>query len=99
MKGTNAPRGWTNLATWEPWAGGMSPVISDLLGIPLYEEVRQQTDNRLGGVPAGEPWEFTVPTSLVYLYGSETPLPDLVAEREARQEGDGDSDGTTPVRP
>jgi hypothetical protein len=73
------------LATREPWSGGPAPVIGDALFVPLYEEVRAQTDDRLGGVPEGEPWTFTIPTSLVYLHGSGDPLPDLAAEREARE--------------
>lgn len=78
------------LATREPWAGGVSPVIGDPLFIPLYEEVREQTDDRLGGVPEGDSWTFRVPTTLVYLHGSSTPLPDLKAEREARPAADPD---------
>lgn len=77
------------LCTREPWDGGPSPVIGDPLFIPLHEEVRQQQDDRLGGVPEGDPWTFTVPTSLVYLHESSTLLPDLVAEAKARQEKKG----------
>jgi hypothetical protein len=73
------------LATREPWEGGPSPVIGDPLYLPLHEELRQQQDDLYGAVADGEPWEFTVPTTLVYLHSSTTPLPDLVAEREARQ--------------
>jgi hypothetical protein len=74
------------LRTREPWDGGPSPVIGDPLFIPLYEEVRQQQDDRLGGAAEGDPWTFTVPTALVYLHKSATPLPDLPAERKARQQ-------------
>jgi hypothetical protein len=74
------------LKTREPWDGGPSPVIGDPLFIPLYEEVRRQQDDRLGGTAEGEPWTFTVPTALVYLHQSATPLPDLAAERKARQD-------------
>ncbi|GHG79038.1 hypothetical protein [Streptomyces griseocarneus] len=71
------------LDTREPWSGGdFSPVIGSQLFIPLYEEIRQQQDDRRGGKPVSKPWTFTVPTSLVYLHGSDTPLPDLKAERE-----------------
>ena len=31
----------------------------------------------VGGTPVGEPWEFTVPTSLVYLSGAKDKLPDF----------------------
>jgi hypothetical protein len=90
------------LATREPWEGGPSPVIGDPLYLPLHEELRQQQDDLYGAEPEGDPWEFTVPTSLVYLHGSGTPLPDLVAERKAREErdkGKDETDGSNPVRP
>lgn len=77
------------LATGEPWEGGASPAVGDPLYLPLHEELRQQQDDLYGAQAEGDAWEFTVPTSLVYLHGSETPLPDLVAERKARQEQDG----------
>lgn len=63
------------LATGEPWDGGPAPVIGDPLFLPLHEELRRQTDDRQGAVKDGLPWEFTLPTSLVYLEGSSTPLP------------------------
>jgi hypothetical protein len=65
------------LATREPWEGGPTPVIGDPLFVPLYEEVREAQDDRYNAVPEGEPWTFTLPTSLVYLEGSSTPLPTL----------------------
>jgi hypothetical protein len=71
------------LHTREPWAGGRSPVIGDPLFVSLHDELRQQTDDRSGGVPDGEPWTFTVPTSLVYLHGSKNALPNIQAERQA----------------
>ncbi|SRR6266508_57830 len=77
------------LDTREPWAGGRSPVIGDPLFVSLHDELREQTDDRSGGVPDGKPWTFTVPTSLVYLHGSRNTLPDIEAERAA-------ASGTTP---
>jgi hypothetical protein len=65
------------LATREPWEGGPSPVIGDPLYLPLFEEIHQQQDDLYGGTPEGDSWEFTLPTSLVYLDGSATPLPTL----------------------
>lgn len=62
------------LATREPWEGGPSPVIGDPLFIPLYQEVHNRQDNLAGSVPEGEPWEFSLPTSLVYLETGK-PLP------------------------
>lgn len=55
------------LSTREPWGGGPSPVIADQLYLPLYEEVRNRQDDLAGATPVGEPWEFSLPTSLVYL--------------------------------
>ena len=63
------------LATGEPWDGGPAPVIGDPLYLPLYEELRRQQDDLANAVPEGDPWTFTLPTSLVYLEGSSTPLP------------------------
>ena len=55
----------------------LAPVIGDPLYIPLYEELRKQQDDLANAVPDGEPWTFTMPTSLVYLQNSSTPLPPL----------------------
>lgn len=62
------------LTTREPWEGGPSPVIGDPLYIPLYEEVRNQQDDLSGSVPVGDPWKFTLPTSLIYLESDKYPL-------------------------
>jgi hypothetical protein len=67
------------LATREPWEGGAAPVIGDPLYLPLYQELRKQQDDLYGATPEGDPWEFTLPTSLVYIHGSSTPLPELAA--------------------
>jgi hypothetical protein len=70
------------LGSRQPWGfRGAQPVIGQRLFVALHEEIRRQQDDRTGGRPEGEPWTYTVPTSLVYLHGSETPLPDLAAER------------------
>lgn len=63
------------LATREPWEGGSSPAIGDPLYLPLFDELRTQQDDRAGAVAEGEPWDFSLPTSLVYLEGSSTALP------------------------
>jgi len=70
------------LATGEPWEGGEAPALGDPLYLPLYEEIRRAQDDTLGGTPDGEPWEFTVPTSLVYLKGGTDELPDFAAHDE-----------------
>jgi hypothetical protein len=63
------------IATREPWDGGPSPVLGDPLFIPLYEEIRKKQDDLYNAVPQGEPWTFTLPTSLVYLDDSGAKLP------------------------
>jgi hypothetical protein len=63
------------LATREPWEGGPAPVIGDPLFIPLHEELRKQQDDLHNAVPEGDPWTFTLPTSLIYLEGGEATLP------------------------
>lgn len=62
------------LATREPWSGGPSPVIGDSLYLPLYEEVRSRQDDLAGATPVGESWEFSLPTSLIYLETAGNPL-------------------------
>ncbi|MGB3228821.1 MAG: hypothetical protein WBB02_12690 [Saprospiraceae bacterium] len=51
----------------QPWNGGSAPVIGDDLYLPIYEELRNQTDEYYKAVPEGEPWEYVLPTSLIYL--------------------------------
>ncbi len=63
------------LATREPWDGGPAPVIGDPLFIPLYEELHKRQDDLYNATPEGEPWTFTLPTSLVYLDDSGATLP------------------------
>jgi hypothetical protein len=63
------------LATREPWEGGPAPVIGDPLFIPLHEELRKQQDDLYNATPEGEPWTFTLPTSLIYLEGGGAQLP------------------------
>ena len=65
------------LDTGEPWFGDDAPVIGDPLFIPLYQELRRRQDDRAGAKPEGEHWDFTLPTSLVYLQDSSTALPPL----------------------
>jgi hypothetical protein len=63
------------IATGEPWDGGPAPAIGDPLFLPIHDELRRQQDDLYGGTPDGDPWEFTLPTALVYLQNSSTPLP------------------------
>lgn len=63
------------LETREPWEGGQLPVIGDPLFIPIYEEIKNQQDDMANAVAEGKPWEYELPTSLVYLQDSASPIP------------------------
>lgn len=56
-----------------PWLGGDAPTITDPLFRSVADEVRAQTEEQ--GRPVGQPWEYTLPTDLLYLTGSSTALP------------------------
>ncbi|MET8093392.1 hypothetical protein [Micromonospora sp. NPDC005220] len=57
------------------WLGGEPPTIDDPLYKSVADEVRAQTDDLAGALPEGSPWEFTVPTTLVWLQeGPELPV-------------------------
>jgi hypothetical protein len=49
------------------WQGGGPPTINDPLFRAIADELRAQTDDLAGAVPEGDPWEYTVPTTLVWL--------------------------------
>jgi hypothetical protein len=51
------------------WRGGERPTLDDPDGlyVSIDEELRSQTDDLAGAVPEGTPWEFTLPTTLVWL--------------------------------
>lgn len=56
------------------WLGGEAPTINDPLYRSIAEEVKAKTDDLAGATPEGDPWEFTVPTTLVWLQqGPELP--------------------------
>jgi hypothetical protein len=59
------------------WQGGESPSINDPLFVSIAEELRDQTDDLAGATPEGDPWEFTLPTTLVWLQPDST-LPTFV---------------------
>lgn len=63
------------LYTREPWNGGPAPGLYDSLYLPIHEELHNQQDDLNGAVPEGEPWDVTVPTTLVYLKDSTSELP------------------------
>jgi hypothetical protein len=71
------------IATREPWEGGPLPVIGDPFFIPLYEEIRKQQDDLQNATPEDKPWSFDIPTSLIYLQDSSSPIPaDLICPEE-----------------
>ena len=49
------------------WRGGDAPLLNDPLYESIAEELRDQTDDLAGATPEGDPWEFTLPTTLVWL--------------------------------
>lgn len=49
------------------WGGGDLPTLDDPLYISIADEFRNQTDDLAGATPEGDPWEFTLPTTLVWL--------------------------------
>ncbi len=56
------------------WRGGEPPTIDDDDGlyVSIAEELRNQTDDLAGATPEGQPWEFTLPTTLVWLQPDAT---------------------------
>src|SRR5437764_10410040 len=54
------------------WQGGEPPTISDPLFVAIADELRAQTDDLAGAVPEGDPWEYSVPTTLVWLQSDGT---------------------------
>lgn len=49
------------------WLGGERPTLESPLYESLAEEIRGQTDDLAGAKPEGDPWEYTLPTTLVWL--------------------------------
>lgn len=55
--------------------GGEAPTIDDPLYRSIADELRAQTDDLAAAMPEDTPWEFTVPTTLVWLQeGPELPV-------------------------
>lgn len=48
------------------------PTINDPLYVSIEHEIRNQTDDLAGANPEGKPWEFTLPTTLVWLQTDST---------------------------
>jgi hypothetical protein len=53
------------LDTGEIWNGGPPPDISSSLYLPIVQEIEQATGAPGNETPVGDPWEVTVPTTLV----------------------------------
>jgi len=62
------PKGETELRK-KVWGGGDRPTLGSPLYESIAEEMRNQTDDLAGAKPDPdvEPWEFTLPTTLVWL--------------------------------
>ncbi|NYK11566.1 hypothetical protein [Leifsonia naganoensis] len=60
------PLGATDLSQ-KVWQGGPLPTLDDDTYRSIADEVRDQTDDLAGAKPEGEPWEFKLPTTLVWL--------------------------------
>jgi hypothetical protein len=54
------------------WLGGEPPTLESPLYESIAEELQRQTDDLFGATPEGEPWEFKLPTSLVWLQPDST---------------------------
>ena len=68
------PLGATDLSE-KVWKGGPLPTLDDDTYRSIADEVKDQTDDLAGAKPEGEPWEFKLPTTLVWLQPDGT-LPD-----------------------
>jgi hypothetical protein len=51
----------------ETWDGGPLPSITSKLYVPIADEIAERTGKPQGELPQGEPWEVTLPTTLVKL--------------------------------
>lgn len=54
------------------WGGGPTVTLKDARYLSIADEIRNQTDDLAGAKPEGEPWEFTLPTTLVWLQPDNT---------------------------
>jgi hypothetical protein len=54
------------------WGGGDRPTLDDPLYRSVAQEMKNRTDDLAGATPEGEPWEFTIPTTLVWLQPDST---------------------------
>jgi hypothetical protein len=55
------------LMTGQIWGGGAMPEITDTDYLPITEEIRDRDEAPGTEVPQGDPWEVTLPTTLIRL--------------------------------
>lgn len=55
------------LMTGQIWSGGDMPGITDTDYLPITDEIKDRDDAQGGETPQGDPWEVSVPTSLIRL--------------------------------
>ncbi|RPD38187.1 hypothetical protein [Chitinophaga barathri] len=60
------------LATGIIWKGGQVPQVNDPLYLSIVQEIQEQTEGGAEGTPVDEPWEYSLPTSLVMLQPDAT---------------------------
>jgi hypothetical protein len=60
------------LMTGQIWGGGAMPEITDADYLPITEEIKERDDALGAEVAQGEPWEVTLPTTLVRLRADDT---------------------------
>jgi len=69
------------LETAEIWNGGAAPTIDNRHYVSIIDEMREAQDVSLEDAePYGEPWEYSLPTTLVMLQEDAT-LPVFVASQ------------------
>ncbi|KAK4108839.1 carbohydrate-binding module family 12 protein [Canariomyces notabilis] len=56
----------------EPWNGGPLPVVTSNLYVPIADELAERLGKPGQEVPQGDPWEVTLPTTLVKLRGDDS---------------------------
>lgn len=60
------------LMTGQIWGGGAMPAITDSDYLPITEEIRQRDDAPGTETPQGDPWEVSLPTTLIQLRDDDT---------------------------
>jgi len=60
------------LMTGQIWGGGAMPEITDTDYLPITEEIRASDDAPGDEIPQGDPWEVSLPTTLIRLRADDT---------------------------